>query len=112
MTDLARLKEAVERYRRSAYSVNPDTKLLDGFDIADAILDPSPISVEALKGMGFAAGDTAGILFFDGIGRNRILAFLFDEGIQIHLDGKRLYPQPTTIGQLLFLLLSLEKESS
>jgi hypothetical protein len=106
VTDLSQLKEAIRNYREKA-------RIPESYDIADALLDPSPISVEALKGMGFVGGDTAGMLFFDGIGRNRVLAFLFDEGIKIRLDGKPLYPQPTNVGQLLFLLLSLsEKESS
>jgi hypothetical protein len=102
-TKLQALKTLIEEYRRAGQT-------LTGSTIADCMVDPTPLSQAVLEGMGWVAGDTAGMLFCDGIGVNRILAFLFDEGIQIHLDGKRLHPQPRTVGHLYQLLLRLSED--
>jgi hypothetical protein len=136
MKTISELREAIERMRRhkdatsgeatqEAFSKSPyytacrsptdwfwnepgifdDTRL-----IVDCFTSRCPITRERLEELGFVEGVTVGMLFFDGIGANRLLAFLFDEGIQIHFDGKRLNPQPRTMGDLYRLLEQLTRE--
>ena len=108
---LEELSKAVERYTKGERSASYGgfDYLSDASDIADAFLNTSPIDEASLRAVGFVEGDTAGLLFSDAVGPNRFLAFLFDSGIQIHLDGRRLHPQPQTIGDLCFVLHRAER---
>jgi hypothetical protein len=141
VTDLAQLKEAVRRYRelskdrpnesKGEYAIRLFKRTSAASDIDDALLDPSPISVEALKGMGFKkhperpSSEWLWII----IGNVKLTwSGPFDEGESQHvmqhfpiesdgfIDSRRgsyVVPFPRTVGQLRFLLLSLsEKESS
>jgi hypothetical protein len=125
VTDLATLKEAIRLRRTEA----PSSKVAACAEqhrnlafIADAILDPSPISVEALKGMGWideTISDLPSLAYRKyGI---ELEANFFESGVDFwnYTQGPQgkysedVNPPPATIGQLLFLLLSLsEKESS
>jgi hypothetical protein len=123
VTDLATLKEAVRRYRKGEKSASYAgfDYLCDASDIADALLDPAPISVEALKGMGFVNRSPLGKEKWRWVSPNGQVLEAWE-----HNGGYRfvyklheaelwrpLQFEPTTVGQLLFLLLSLsEKESS
>jgi hypothetical protein len=125
VTDLAKLKEAVGRYREYSKGPADEDKGARGIrlfrcaatasDIGQWLLDPSPISVESLQGMGFAEFGNKietsdwlrlGVVNAYRVGQAGWTFFLYDQ------PANFANPQPHTVGQLLFLLLSLEKESS
>ena len=119
MTDIKQLKDAVRRYRANDHYAKDariylQMKYETAKTIADALLDQTPLSRSTLEGLGFELSNHQPFITVTSFVRDTVRVALDSADgslCSVWVDERIANPQPTTTGQLLWLLMSLEERN-